>query len=138
MDINYLAKEHIYLMHEETIKTFGGDAGYYDFTDQRLESILSQQYLVFGFDKYPSIFQKAAMLMYFLVKGHCFIDGNKRVGIQSAIVFLEVNGFEDALDDDEGYLKTMGVAASTLSEIERDNYINDLADWLSKRFVPRE
>ncbi|WP_348982974.1 type II toxin-antitoxin system death-on-curing family toxin [Desulfosporosinus sp. FKA] len=99
-----------------------------------MESILAQQYPIFGHDKYPSAFHKAAMLMYFFTKGHCFVDGNKRVGIQCAIVFLEVNGYEDNLDDQEGYDKTWEVAESELSELERDSYIESLAVWLSKRF----
>lgn len=76
------------------------------------------------------------MLMYFFTKGHRFVDGNKRVGIQSAIVFLDINGYEDYLDDDEGY--DMEIAASNTSEDERDTYINNLAEWLSQRFIPKE
>jgi len=138
VEILHLSKEHIYMIHEATIRTFGGNSGYYDYTDHRIDSILSLQYPVFGFDKYPTIFQKAAMLMYFFTKGHCFVDGNKRVGIQSAIVFLDINGYEDYLDDDEGFDKTMEIAASNISEDERDNYIKNLADWLSQRFISRK
>jgi death-on-curing protein len=126
------------MIHEATIRTFGGNSGYYDYTDHRIDSILSLQYPVFGFDKYPTIFQKAAMLMYFFTKGHCFVDGNKRVGIQTAIVFLDINGYEDYLDEDEGFDKTMEIAASNISEHERDNYIKNLADWLSQRFISKE
>ncbi len=113
---------------------FGGDFGSYEYTTDRIESTLAQQYAVFGCDKYPSVFDKAAMLMYFFVKGHCFVDGNKRVGVQSAIVFLDVNGYEDNLDDEEGYEKTLEVAKILLSEMDRDAYIKDLAIWLSERF----
>ncbi len=133
--IKYLSPEHIHMMHKQAIKHFGGFDGYYNYTEGRIESILEQQYPKFGVDKYPTVFQKAAMLMYFFIKGHCFADGNKRVGIQSAIVFLEVNGYEDNLDNNEGYEKTMEIAALKISEEERDNYINDLADWLSQRFL---
>ena len=77
------------------------------------------------------------MLMYYFTKNHCFVDGNKRVGIQSAIVFLDVNGYEDNLDDDEGYEKTMEVAIISLPDIERDLYIDSLAAWLSERFIQK-
>jgi len=132
--IRYLSREHIELIHDQAIKKFGGDAGYYDYTIDRIESILGQQYPHFGYDKYPTIFHKAAMLMYFFTNDHCFVDGNKRVGIQSAIVFLDVNGYEDNLDDEEGYNKTVEVATIKLSEMERDSYIESLATWLSERF----
>lgn len=117
------------------IDTFGGFDGYYDYTEGRVESILSQQYPIFGYNKYPDIFQKAAMLMYFFTKGHCFPDGNKRLGIQSAIVFFTINGYEDNLDDDEGYEKTIEIASSQLQGEQVDLYIMQLAQWLSKRFL---
>ena len=126
------------MIHEQSISNFGGDPGHCDYTDGRIDAILAQQFPVFGFDKYPDVFQKAAMLWYFLTKGHCFVDGNKRVGIQSSIVLLIVNGFIDNLDDDEGYSKSMEIAASTLPESERDSYIETLATWLSKRFQKPE
>ncbi|OLN32615.1 Doc protein [Desulfosporosinus metallidurans] len=43
----------------------------------KLKSILDQQYPHFGFDKYPTPFNKAAMLWYFLTKNHCFVDINE-------------------------------------------------------------
>jgi death-on-curing protein len=135
MAILFLSKEHIYMIHKETINAFGGASGYFDYTDGRIDAILAHQHPVFGFDKYPTILQKAAMLWYFFTKGHCFVDGNKRVGIQTAIVFLTVNGYIDNLNDDEGYSKTMEIASSTFGENERDSYINELTDWLSKRFL---
>ena len=135
-NINYLTSEHIYAKHKISLETFGGDDGIYDYTDGRIESILSQQYPYFGYDKYPSLFQKAAMLLYFFAKGHCFIDGNKRIAIQSATIFLNVNGYLNIFDDLEGYGKTMEVTASQISECERDEYVNSIADWLYERFIP--
>ena len=137
-EFRFLTKKHVFMIHEQTIKVFGGEPGYYDHTNGSVEGIISQQYPLFGFDKYPSVFQKAAMLIYFFIKGHCFVDGNKRVGIQAAIVFLDVNGFEDKLDDAEGYQKAMEIASSSISEDNRDSYIDQLAEWLSQRFTPKE
>lgn len=134
-EIRYLVTEHIYLIHRIAIETFGGSDGEFNSTEGRIESILAQQFPIYEHDKYPSVFQKAAMLLYFFVKGHCFVDGNKRVGIQSAIIFLDINGYKDNLDDTEGYEKTMEVSMSEISEDFRDEYINSLAEWLSERFT---
>ena len=41
---------------------------------------------------YPSIEEKAAHLLYFVVKNHSFVDGNKRIGAFLFIWFLDVNG----------------------------------------------
>ncbi len=134
-DIVYLTLEHILFIYTSALEDFGGEKGLYIDTTEKVESILAQQLPLFGYDKYPSVFQKAAMLLYFLAKNHCFVDGNKRVAIQSAIVFLNLNGYEDHLDDLEGYDMTMEIASSHIPESERDNYIDNIAEWLSKRFL---
>jgi death-on-curing protein len=134
-EIQFLTKEHIYLIHDIAIQTFGGEDGVYNITDGRIESILSQQFPIFDYEKYPSVFQKAAMLLYLFTKGHCFVDGNKRVGIQSAIVLLNLNGYEDNLEDIDGYNKTMEISSSKIPENLRDSYIDSLAIWLSGKFI---
>ena len=45
-----------------------------------------------GRDLYPSLEDKAAHLLYFLTKGHPFIDGNKRIAAAIFLWFLEKNG----------------------------------------------
>lgn len=45
-----------------------------------------------GQDAYPTVEEKAATLLYFLVKNHPFVDGNKRIGAALFLRFLEKNG----------------------------------------------
>lgn len=45
----------------------------------------------FGEDLYPSIEEKAANLLYFLVKDHPFLDGNKRIAASMFVWFLDIN-----------------------------------------------
>lgn len=45
-----------------------------------------------GKDVYPSLEEKAAHLLYFLVKNHSFVDGNKRIAAALFLWFLEKNG----------------------------------------------
>ncbi len=45
-----------------------------------------------GRDAYPTVAEKAAHLLYFLVKDHPFVDGNKRIGAALFLGFLEKNG----------------------------------------------
>jgi death-on-curing family protein len=45
-----------------------------------------------GVDVYPSLEEKAAHLLYFLVKNHAFVDGNKRIAAALFLWFLERNG----------------------------------------------
>ncbi len=44
-----------------------------------------------GVDLYPSIEEKAANLLYFVVKNHSFVDGNKRIAAACFLLFLEKN-----------------------------------------------
>jgi len=60
--------------------------------DKGLESALGQVMQTFdGRDLYPSLEEKAAHLLYFLVKSHPFVDGNKRIGAALFLWFLEKN-----------------------------------------------
>ena len=45
-----------------------------------------------GREVYPSLEEKAAHLLYFLVKNHAFVDGNKRIAAALFLWFLETNG----------------------------------------------
>jgi death-on-curing protein len=135
MNIKVLTKELIYLIHADVIEHYGGSPGGYDNTDGKLESILAQQYPFFGHEQYPTVFEKAAMLLYFFAKGHCFRDGNKRLALQAAIVFLKINGFEDMLPQHEAYMKVNAVAESHISEENRAEYIQGITNWLRSRFI---
>ena len=60
--------------------------------DQGLKSALGAIYQTFGGEEfYPSIEEKAANLLYFVVKDHAFSDGNKRIGAALFIAFLAGN-----------------------------------------------
>jgi prophage maintenance system killer protein len=45
-----------------------------------------------GQDVYPSLQEKAANLLYFVVKNHSFLDGNKRIAAALFLYFLDRNG----------------------------------------------
>jgi len=61
--------------------------------DKGLESAIGAVYQTWGgHDLYRSIEEKAARLLYFIVKNHAFVDGNKRIGAFLFIWFLDANG----------------------------------------------
>lgn len=84
-----------------------------------IESALARpQASAFGEDAYPSIDEKAAALLQSLVLNHGLVDGNKRLGLACASVFLTVNGAPLDLDDKtEAYDLVIAVATSELSKI---------------------
>lgn len=61
--------------------------------DQGFKSALGAIYQTFGGKElYPSVEEKAANLLYFIVKNHAFSDGNKRIAAAVFIYFLAGNG----------------------------------------------
>jgi prophage maintenance system killer protein len=61
--------------------------------DKGFASALGTIYQTFGGEElYPSIEEKAANLLYFIIKNHAFIDGNKRIGAALFVTFLAANG----------------------------------------------
>ena len=60
--------------------------------DGSFESSVAQIYQGFGeHDLYPSLEEKAAMLLYLVVKNHSFVDGNKRIAAACFLYFLDKN-----------------------------------------------
>ncbi|MCO6480884.1 MAG: virulence protein RhuM/Fic/DOC family protein, partial [Phaeodactylibacter sp.] len=61
--------------------------------DNSFQSSLASIYQTFnGADLYPSIEEKAAHLLYFIVKNHSFTDGNKRIAAGLFVYFMDKNG----------------------------------------------
>lgn len=73
---------------------------------------------------YPSIEEKAAMLLYLVVKNHAFVDGNKRIAAACFLLFLQRNGLlytdsEELIISNEALASlTLFVAASKADEME--------------------
>lgn len=92
--------------YEEAIKAiktlkdkFGGSSLFGNEKDASFRSSIGTIYQSFGgVDLYPSIEEKAANLLYFVVKNHSFTDGNKRIAAYLFVWFLEKNGILYRLD----------------------------------------
>ena len=72
---------------------FGGSQWFANEKDGSFKSSIGQIYQTFGGeDLYPSVEEKAAMLLYLVVKNHSFSDGNKRIAAMLFLWFMEKNG----------------------------------------------
>lgn len=69
---------------------------------------------VFGDDAYPSLSEKAAALLHSICKNRALVDGNKRLALLAADVFLRINGVVIDMTDDDAFALVMGVAEGTL------------------------
>ena len=83
------AMEVICELHEK----FGGSTLFGNEKDDSFKSSIGQIYQTFdGIDLYPSVEEKAAMLLYLVTKNHSFSDGNKRIAATLFLWFLNGNG----------------------------------------------
>ena len=72
---------------------FGGSALFANEKDESFKSSIGQIYQTFGgVDLYPSVEEKAAMLLYLVTKNHSFSDGNKRIAAALFLWFMHNNG----------------------------------------------
>ncbi len=73
---------------------------------------------------YPTIEEKAAMLLYLIVKNHAFVDGNKRIAAACFLLFLEendllhINNGQTIISNEALASLTLFVAASKADEME--------------------
>ena len=78
---------------EELRKKFGGSSLFGNEKDQSFKGSIGTIYQTFGGQElYPSVEEKAAMLLYLVTKNHSFSDGNKRIAAFLFLWFMERNG----------------------------------------------
>ena len=118
-------KRQVLRMHEELIATTGSSSGIRD--ESLLEAALAAPFVSFGgVDLYPTLEQKAARLGYGLIKNHAMIDGNKRIGAHTMLVFLALNGIRLQYTQEELYTIILDVAAGKSSQ-------DNLLTWIQNR-----
>jgi len=84
------AKKVINKMKEK----FGGSSLFGKEKDKSFKGTVGSIYQTFGKKElYPSIEEKAAHLLYFIIKNHSFIDGNKRIAAAMFLWFMEMNNY---------------------------------------------
>ena len=106
---DFLDVEDVLQIHAAQIERFGGSAGIRD--QGLLESALGQPQVAFGGEfMHPDLFSMAAAYFFHLVSNHPFVDGNKRVGLAAAIIFLKLNGISIRTGTEALFASTMQVA----------------------------
>ena len=110
----------------ELRRKFGGSDLFGREKDQSLRGSLGAVMQSFdGRDLYPSIEEKAAHLLYFLVKNHSFIDGNKRIAAALFLWFMEKNGVLYRADGSR-HIADNALVAITLMIAESDPQQKDI------------
>lgn len=114
-------------MYEMLVLKTGGDTGLRDIGV--LESSLYQSFATFdGADLYPSIEEKAARKAYAIIRNHPFVDGNKRMGLFTMLVFLQANGICLKYLQDELVDLGLQLADGSLNA-------SDIKEWIEKHKI---
>lgn len=106
--------------------------------DGSFKSSIGQIYQTFGgTELYPSVEEKAAMLLYLVVKNHSFSDGNKRIAAMLFLWFMERNGILYRSDGSKRIADNTIVAltlmiAESRSE-EKDTIIKVVVNLINQR-----
>ena len=102
-------------LHRDGIKEHGGASGILDrgLVESAVAAVRNAHLY-----KGASLVRMAAIYMYRLCRDHPFADGNKRVALRAADVFLTMNGLELTLTNDEAHDVMVRVAAGNCSEEE--------------------
>lgn len=97
----YLTKQQIIRLNITTIEAHGGNFMppsnflHEENLDYLLEAVQAE---MFGEPLYPTISDKAALYCYNIICNHIFSDGNKRTGLASSLIFMNLNHYELRLE----------------------------------------
>lgn len=118
----WLSRALVEAIHDDLITEHGGSHGIRD--TGLLESALARAPNLQSYGT-PKLAELAAAYAGGLCRNHPFIDGNKRIALAAADVFLQLNGRELVAPEAEAVVMTLDLAAGRCSETE-------YAEWISR------
>jgi len=124
MTFRFIPAEIVPIIHADLLQRYGGRLGIRD--PKLLDSALAQPKMTAGGKfLHKTLFDKAAAYGFHICRNHPFVDGNKRVAFVLMDIFLQKNGWEITVSEEEAYLMVMQLADGKLSKTQ-------LARWLKK------
>lgn len=88
----FLSVEEVLALHDDQLRSFGGSAGLRD--SNALESAVATPAATFaGSFLHEDLFHMAAAYAFHIAENQPFVDGNKRTGLNAALLFLDINGW---------------------------------------------
>ncbi len=115
MTPRFLGFDEILEIHQDQITRYGGSPRIRDAALLRSALAMSSagvagQYL------HVDLIEMAAAYVFHIVKNHPFVDGNNRVGAVASLVFLDLNGIEVRVPEEDLYELIMGAARGETSK----------------------
>lgn len=114
--LKFLDLTNVVKIHRDQISLYGGQLGARDFG--LLQSALAMPRESFGDEwLHRDIFEMAAAYAFYISQNHPLIDENKRTGLVSALVFLDINGFAVQRPDKYLYDAMISISTSQLDKL---------------------
>ena len=123
----FLSVEDIVCIHANTIEHEGGLGGIRDYPLLESAVMMPQQQFE-GQYLHRSIPAMAAAYLYHITQNHPFYDGNKRAGVMSAFVFLDINGFDLTASSMDLEKLVIGIASGQISKDEAIRWIQQYSE----------
>ncbi len=128
MEPQFLRLVEVLEIHQDQIDRYGGDSGLRDIG--LLKSAIGMPPTTYGGEfLHTDIYEMAAAYLFHIVKNHPFVDGNKRTGAVSALVFLLLNGYDFDAPEDDFVEMVLGVAGGQLNKTDVIHFIRN---WSKK------
>ena len=120
----FLSVDRIKRIHLDQVERYGGEPSIRD--QGLLESAAAMPAASFG-DQFLHAFphEMAAAYLFHLVSNHAFVDGNKRVGLATALTFLKVNGKRLECDHQALEDLVLGVARGEKEKVDVAIFFRD-------------
>lgn len=121
--------EQVNRLHDKVMLRTGGACGVRE--PGLVESAIQRASAGFGdYELYPTLEQKAAAVCCGLTRNHCFLDGNKRIGVTVMLLILRVNGYALKYTQDEMIRLGLEGAQGLLS-------VEDVTEWIRAHAAPQ-
>ena len=127
LEIEWLERQALVLIHEESLARHGGLRGFRD--EGLLDSALARPEHLLTYNADATLAELAAAYCYGIARNHPFNDGNKRAAFAVLGLFLPANGWWLEVAQDEAFRTMMALAAGDLTE-------EQLAAWVARHLVP--
>ncbi|MES9870053.1 MAG: type II toxin-antitoxin system death-on-curing family toxin [Sedimenticola sp.] len=122
----WVLPETVLAIHQMLLAEHGGLSGIRD--QKLLDSALARPRQRLSYDQNASIFELAASYSFGLARNHPFVDGNKRIALTVAAVFLELNRYSLDAPEAEAVIMYEQLASGDITE-------DSLADWFRESSI---
>ena len=129
--VKFLNLSEVLQILEDQIRNYGGAYGVRDI-NLLSSAIYVPESSFNGHYLHNTIPAMAGAYAFHICQNHPFIDGNKRAALASALVFLDINGYDFNCDDEILYSKIMDIAKS---EVKKEDVLLFFEKYSKKRIL---